>query len=95
MIKHCDRDNRFILAYVLYADNSNKLYTDSAKTKGCVSSELEKEFLSGKLVIATDTGYVKPTFFVAVSGTTVASVKAPSVTGSTASVLTFSATTTD
>lgn len=95
MIKRCDRDNRFILAFVLFEDNSHKLYTDSAKTKGCSSTDLEKMYLSGKLVIATTTGYVHPTIYTAKSGATAASVQVPSVTGSTASVLTFSAKTTD
>lgn len=95
MIKRCNRDNRFILAFVLFEDSSHKLYTDSAKTKGCSSTELEEMYLSGKLVVSTTAGYVHPTIYTAKSGSTAASVQAPSVTGSTASVLTFSAKTTD
>lgn len=78
MIKRCDRDNRFILAFVLFekaADHT--LYHDQALTKKVTSAELESDFLSGKLSIATVadskiTGYKQPVFFTAptFSGTT-------------------------
>lgn len=62
-------NDQHVRTITLYADSStSKLFIDSAKTKGVKSDELVAMFQKDSILIATSTGYVKPTAIATASG---------------------------